>query len=242
MKNSLSCLVLAFSLSVSFSQVKKGNTYVVVKVDTVYGITMYEKLNFPLGGDSMRNDKKGYAAVGWYEDYYANGQLLHRGLYDAGQLVAYKNYYDNGQLEREFKRSKINAYNMKLYYGTGVLKSDIDYIGNAAQKWQDYYPNGQLEFIEEFDKSFKHHIQRCFYFASGKPETELKQDAKKKGLYYQSEYYENGKKKAEGPLKWNEGISDYQKTGAWKYYDETGKLTSEATYVKGELSSEKKYD
>ena len=37
--------------------------------DEEYGIKMYEKLNFMVGGDSVRNISKGYACQGWVEDF-----------------------------------------------------------------------------------------------------------------------------------------------------------------------------
>ena len=58
-------------------------------INEKYVITMYEKLNIMLGGDTVRNDPSGYAANGYLEDYYTTGQLLHKGFYVDGLNLYY---------------------------------------------------------------------------------------------------------------------------------------------------------
>src|ERR1051326_3492574 len=60
-------LIISFFIAdISFAQVKRGETYEFKDVyDSAYGITIYEALNMGTGGDSTRNDAKGYAAQGW---------------------------------------------------------------------------------------------------------------------------------------------------------------------------------
>ncbi len=55
----------------------------------------------------------------------------------------------------------------------------------------------------------------------------------KKKTYSKKEYYENGNIKAEGQMRFNPNEVDYQKDGTWKYYDESGQVTTEQ-WVKGE--------
>ena len=59
-------IFLTFSkllLSQGFGGSPQLNKYSASKViNPTYGITMYEKLNLKTGGDSVRNDRKGYAA------------------------------------------------------------------------------------------------------------------------------------------------------------------------------------
>src|SRR4051812_15041222 len=82
-----------------FGQVPVPNKYDAAKViDPDYGITMYEKLNFYTGGDSVRNDKKGYACQGWLEDVYETGTDIHKGFYEDGHLKVYKNFFPNGNV------------------------------------------------------------------------------------------------------------------------------------------------
>ena len=49
-------------------------------IDKEYGITMYEKLNMMLGGDTVRNDQNGYAANGFVEDYFTTGNCYIKGF------------------------------------------------------------------------------------------------------------------------------------------------------------------
>lgn len=222
------------------AQIRKGDTYPLAKVryDSAYGITMYEKMNFSLGGDSVRYDKKGYSASGWYEDYYEGGALLHKGYYAEGALKTYQNFYSNGQLERIFK-SDYNKSNMKIYYSDGKMRADIDYSGGNVIKETDYYPNGQMEFIEEYNKDGLF-VRNNFYTENGKPTSTLELTDAKKLQYEKKEYFENGNIREAGKMLYNKGAGDYQKEGKWLVYNESGKAISEVIYSKGEIASEKK--
>jgi len=217
------------------AQVKKGDTYEFKDVyDSTYGITIYEALNMGIGGDSTRNDAKGYASQGWIEDYYPDGKVFHKGYYIDGQLKAYKNYYPNGQLEREFKMTDLSKSAMNVFYEDGKPRSVITYVGNNINKEEDYYPGGQLEYIEEYDRKCEYYLQRKFYSKNGKPTSLLEITDPKRKIYSSREYYDNGNLKEEGTMIYNEGMGDYQKNGKWKFYDETGKLKEEKTFSKGE--------
>lgn len=237
-KNALFFLCL---LSASLSaQIKKGDTYPVakIKVDSTYGIVLYEKLNFTLGGDSIRYDKKGYSAAGWYEDYYENGKLLHKGYYADGNLRTYQNFYDNGQVERAFK-TDYNKSNMKIYYRDGKPRAEIDYVNGNTVKETDYYPNGQIEFVEEYNKDGQF-VRNNFYSPDGKPQSLLELVDAKKLIYTKKEYHENGNLKEEGRMIFSKAAGDYQKDGKWTVFDETGKPIAEQNWAKGELANEKK--
>lgn len=204
--------------------------------DSTYGINRYERLSFSIGGDSIRSDKRGYACRGWIEDKYENDQVLHRGYYLDGQLKIYKNYYENGQLERVFKTSGVVGNNMQIFYPDGKLKSEIEYVNGNAQKWSDYFPNGQLSYFEENQKNMEFVIQRKSFFESGKPQSIFELSDPKKKRYVKIEYYENGTIKESGEIKFSQG--DYIKDGTWKYFDTNGKQTSEDIYINGELNKQ----
>ena len=231
-------LFIIFSLSLSlfsFSQVKKGSTYEFNAVyDSTYGITHYEGLNIITGGDSTRNDGKGYAVQGWVEDYYPDGKVLHKGYYIDGQLKAFKNYYPNGQLEREFKMVDLSKSAMNVFYDDGKPRSNIMYITVNVKKEEDYFRNGQLGYIEEYDKKCVYYLQRKFYNHNGKPTSLLEITDEKRKIYTSKEYYENGNLKEEGQMIFNQTLGDYQKNGTWKYYDESGNLKEEKTFSKGD--------
>ena len=223
-----------FSL-ISSAQVKKGETLEFTDIyDSAYGINIYDALNMGIGGDSVRNDGKGYAAQGWVEDFYPNGQTLHKGYYIDGQLKAYKNFFPNGQLEREFKMTDLNRSGMTVYYQDGKVRSNIVYVGSNVVKEEDYYASGQLEYIEEYDKKGEYYMQRKFYNPNGKPTSTLEITNEKKKIYSSKEYYDNGNLKEEGTTIYNESIGDYQKDGKWKFYNEDGSLKEEKAFAKGE--------
>ena len=230
-------LVSFFSLcaSGSFSQVKDGDTFEFKDVyDSTYGITVYEALNMGIGGDSTRNDAKGYAVQGWIEDYYPSEKVLHKGYYIDGQLKAYKNYFPNGQVEREFKMTDLNKSGMNVFYEDGKARSSIVYVGSNVIKEEDYYPGGQLEYIEEYDKKGEYYLQRKFYSPNGKPTSLLEITDQKRKIYSSKEYYDNGNIKEEGQMIYNTGLGDYQKNGKWKFYEENGNLKEEKSFSKGE--------
>lgn len=240
MKRLLLILISILSLAVKssfaqfFGQIPESTKYNAAKVvDPEYGITMYEKLNFETGGDSVRNDKKGYACQGWIQDVYESGNVIHKGYYEDGHLKAYKNFYENGNVERSFKIIDFKRCNMQLFYPDGSKKSDVTYYGGGPQLWTDYYKNGQIEYMEESAKSLEYLIQRKSYAEDGKPQEIFELIDPKKKIYSKKEYYENGNIKAEGPMKYSKVMIDYQKDGTWKVYDESGKITEEH-WVNGE--------
>lgn len=232
MKNLFLTLLFVYTSNVIFAQffgqIPQAIKYDAKKVvDPDYGITMYEKLNFAIGGDSVRNDKKGYACQGWIEDFYTSDKLLHKGYYEDGHLKIYKNYYENGVVERVFKLVGLKSANMQVFYPDGRLKSDVTYYKGEAQIWTDYYPNGQIEFSEENSKDMEYLIYRKSYAEDGKPQEIFELIDAKKKIYSKKEYYENGKLKEEGEMKYNPSVIDYQKDGTWKIYDESGNVTTE---------------
>jgi hypothetical protein len=218
-----------------FGQVPEPTKYKAEKVvDPEYGITIYEKLNFETGGDSVRNDKKGYAVQGWLEDIYESGAVIHKGYYEDGHLKAYKNFYENGAVERQFKIIDFKRCNLQLFYPDGKKKSDITYYEGAPQIWIDYYKNGQIEYSEESAKSLEYLIYRRSYAEDGKPQELFELIDPKKKVYSKKEYYENGNIKAEGTMRFSKAMIDYQKDGEWKIYDEQGKVSTEK-WVNGEM-------
>lgn len=228
----VACFFLASTST--FAQVKKGNTLDFAAVyDSSYGIIIYEPLNLNIGGDSTRNDLKGYALQGWIEDFYPDGKVLHKGYYIDGQLKAYKNFYPNGQMEREFKMVDLSKSGMNVYYEDGKPRSIITYITSNTIKEEDYFRTGQLEYVEEYDKKCVYYLQRKFFNITGKPTSLLEIIDTKKKIYVSKEYYDNGNLKEEGQVVFNESMGDYQKNGPWKFYNENGSFKEEKTFSRG---------
>lgn len=208
--------------------------------DSATGIDIYEKLNQLMGGDSVRYNPKGYAAQGWWEDFYKSGTVMHSGYYVDGLLTTYKNFYENGKLEREFKSLDYFHYQMILYYDNGQVRSDITYYQGAEEITKEYYPNGKPEFAEEYAKKCEYLMFRQFYYENGNLQSDMQLSDKKKKKYTIKEYFENGKVQTEGIMQYYEEIDNYMKEGDWKVYDETGKLISIEEYVRGQLIQERK--
>jgi len=238
----IACLFIVFASNAQNDLTKKSlynDTYVPEAViDEKYGIIRYEKLNMLLGGDTVRN-KNGYAANGFVQDFYTTGQMLHKGFYVEGQLKIYKNYFPNGTVERNFRMVDLKKGKMDIFYEDGTPKSKIYYVNGEALKWQDFYPNGTLEFIEVYDKNIQFYIEKGNFFEDGSPENLLVLENRKKLLYTQTYYHENGKIKEFGKLQYDKSMFDYVRLGTWEIYDESGKAIKEVKYANGEVLSEK---
>jgi len=244
MRFALTLLILVFFLPLHAQFGKQKDTrkyYVEAEVyDSSLGIATYENLNRLMGGDSVRYNPKGYAAQGWWEDYYKSGTVMHSGYYQDGMLTTYKNYYENGQLEREFKSLDYFRYQMVLYWSNGKVRSDITYYQGAEEITHEYYENGSPEFLEEYTSKCDYLVFRQFYYENGKLQSDMQLLNKKKLSYAHKDYHENGTVEAEGTMQYYEEIDNYMKEGSWKVYDENGKLISIEEYVRGQMVEEKK--
>lgn len=204
-------------------------------VDPDFGIIMYNNMIGPLGGDSIRYNKGGYNLQGWQEDFYVSGKLLHKGFYADGLIKVFKNYYENGQVERNFTSSDPKRSSLDVYYPDGKVKSKINYYEGSAQKQYDFYANGNPEYVEENDKDMEFLYKRNSYFENGQPSSLFELIDKKSKKYLKKEFYDSGKIKEEGTMKFRKEMRDYQKDGEWLYYDENGKVVKKEKYQNGEL-------
>ena len=235
-------LLFSSQLHAQFGKQKDTRRYFnqVEVFDSTMGIDRYEKLNRLIGGDSVRYNFKGYAAQGWWEDYYKSGTVMHSGYYQDGMLTTYKNFYENGQLEREFRSLDYFHYQMVLYYEDGKVRSDITYYSGVEKITKEYYASGKPEFLEEYAKKVDYLMYRQFYYDNGNLQNDMQIADNKKKKYSVKEYFESGKVQTERLMQYYPEIDNYMKEGDWKLYDESGKLTSIQEYVRGQLVEEKK--
>lgn len=194
----------------------------------------YEKYNSFIGGEDIRKCGK-VPCNGIIKDYHPNGVLKHKAYYQNGQLLnGYENYFDNEQMERKFEVINTSRAELHVYYKDGTMRSLVEYNKNLPVKWMDYYPNGNVEFIEEYDKKMEYYIKYNFYYIDGKPQNILELVDDKERIYVSKEYYRNGQIKEEGMRQMNASMGDYNRIGVWKFYDQNGNVTSTKNYVKGE--------
>lgn len=197
-------------------------------------ILEYEKYNVFTGGDSIRL-LKGRPYSGIMRDFHPNGVLKHKAYYLNGQITnGYENYFDNEQLERSFKVLNSSRAELVVYYKDGTIRSRVEYIKKEPIKWEDYYPNGNIEFIEEWDGKHEYYLKYNFYYMDGNPQSTLEIVDEKNRIYSSKEYYRNGQLKEEGMRQMNESTGDYERTGVWRFYDQNGVLTDTKTFHKGE--------
>jgi len=191
--------------------------------DSIHGITIYNKLIEPLGGDSVKYNKTGYNLQGWNEEYYNSGKPVHKGYYVDGRLKVFKNFYENGQVERSFVSPDPLHCNLDIYYENGFPKKKIAYYDGKPQKLYEYYENGLPKTALENEKEMKYVTLKKSWYSSGQMESYLELRDKKVMLFAQKKFYENGQLKEEGLLKLSKDGKDYLKDGEWTFYDESGK-------------------
>ncbi len=212
----------------------KGNSETQIKydpaavIDSTFGITLYDGLCTALGGDSVRFVGKGYKANDWIEDFYTTGKMIHKGLYQMGQLKAFQNFYPNGIMERSFKMKDMKRGEMIQYYDDAKVRSEVDYYEGIVQKQTDYYRSGVISYAEESDKKAEMLIKKNSYRENGQVFISFELTDKKKKLYYHKQFNKEGGLWHEGPMVFYQG--DYVKEGEWKYYDKQGKVTKTAKF------------
>jgi antitoxin component YwqK of YwqJK toxin-antitoxin module len=222
----------------------KGNSQNNIKPDSDtsdISISKYDRYCPIMGGDTLRVIR-GIRLTGFFKDAYPNGRILHKGYYDDGKLVTmFTNYYESGQIERVFKAKSETRGTLEIYFPSGQLKSKGEFIKGEPVKWEDYYPDGKMEFSEEFSRNLEYHLYSKMFYESGKPQIIFEIFDEKNRKYNYSEYYETGQIKQKGQKIQNKSTGDYKEDAKWSYYDENGKLTLEEEYEKGFLLSDKKY-
>jgi len=206
--------------------------------DSTYGIQFYDKYS-PIGGDSVRKYPDGHLCNSAIEDHYPDGEVLHKGYYADGRLTHYTNYYPNGEVERVFKPTSDTKDELKKYYSNKVLKSEVQFYNGNPVLWQDYYPNGQLSYIEEYDKKHERVLRRCSYYRDGKPSSIfLPLDINGAIIRYSlKEYYPNGQIQEESEALYSSDSFDFVKDGDDKQYDDKGNLTGEYEYLGGKVNN-----
>ena len=208
-------------------------------IDERYGITMYNEMVYPAGGDSVRLCD-GMPCGGYIQDFYKSGKVMHKGYYVDGQIKIYKNWYPDGKIERKFTVLDDHKAKLTTFYNSGPTKSVILYFDQDVREWKDFYENGNVEFEERYVKGHDHVVSRKFFFENGNPQDIMEFEKRGKRLYKKTEYFKSGQVKVEGNVVYSDQIMDYAKSGAWKEYNESGKLIKKTTYIMGQSAEGEK--
>ncbi len=212
------------------SQLTHSTKYKAIDViDSVHGIDIYERLNFRLSSDSVRNCK-GYACNGLIKDFYDDGNVIHQGFYVDGQLNNYTNYYPNGKVERTFKIIDDFKSIMTLFYSSGTVKSIHKFDNIAFYYWEDFYPNGQQSYLMEMSSDMEYPNAKKHWAENGQLLGEIVIENKKDLTFQQNDYHADGTSKIKGHLIYEQKLHSHTKHGKWEYYDEQGKLVKTEVY------------
>lgn len=191
-------------------------------LDSLNGITIYNKLLEAIGGDSVTFNKAGYNLQGWNEDYYVSGKLLHRGYYIDGKVIVFKNFFENGQCERSVVNPDPLHCNIDIYFENGKQRSQVNYYDGKPQKKYEFYFNGLPKYAEENEKEMKYLTLKKSWYSNGQQESDMEIVDIKLKKYLKKEYYPNGQLKEEGTLILT-SENTYSKDGIWTSYDSNGK-------------------
>lgn len=198
----------------------------------------YEGLVRALDGDSLRLCN-GKPCSGWIEDHWPNGNLKHRGYYEAGQLLIYKNHFADGAVEREYKVLDGKRSQLRCYHANGALRSEASYVDGFAVKYEDHYANGQLRYAEEHHRTEPYYLLMDLYAADGTPISTLHIVDKKRVIFDQKEFHPNGQPRSSGRSQYDPGLRDSRRIGTWTYYNTDGTPAYEERYIEGKVHERK---
>jgi antitoxin component YwqK of YwqJK toxin-antitoxin module len=163
--------------------------------------------------------------------YYTNHPYNLHQVYNAidGQMWLLEKYYPDGQLQTKIIDTTIAEQEVKYtqsYYESGQLKQTGYYINgkDVFGKWIDYYENGQIESIENYERNKLDGLYQ-YYHDNGQLWTEK---TYKNGRIWNvhSNFDRNGKEKSKGTIK--------DGTGTLKRYDNEGILIDSIEYQDGQ--------
>lgn len=145
-----------------------------------------------------------------------NGTKRRKAIYKNGIRVGtHLMWYSSGELESETTWETDLYFTSTGYFKSGKIKNTAESGNRQNAVYKSYFENGQLESLYDWSG-----VGDKMWYKNG----QLKSFRDIKTSTY-TEWYENGKIKLTGKL-----ISGFARTGVWKYYDQSGKLTRELTY------------
>ena len=103
-----------------------------------------KKCDCKLGQCSCKND--------YIEEYYSNGQVMHKGLYINGKRYGlWESYYENGKLDYKTTYVNGNRNGLSEYYKNGQLWIKGTYVNEKKYGlWEYYDDDGKIESIGKY--------------------------------------------------------------------------------------------
>lgn len=188
---------------------------------------------------------------GQFENWHPNGQKEQQGWYKNGEMEGVWEEWDmNGRKTSETSYSGDNLHGFKTeywingkpsveywyQYGWLITISEYDSLGNLKYHTALptgnasivlHHPNGKVSSQYQMVKGFKHGKFESFYF-DGKPQMIMfYRNGLNDSIFKRYEW--SGQLNTEGQFK------NGKKVGAWKYYNDEGKLTQVENYLNDEL-------
>ena len=178
---------------------------------------------FATGKPFSRMPFSGGKLNGVQRKYFLNDSLSSEITYENGLMAGpYKTYFANGQVA-EVGQASGNDFtgDWKTYYPNGNINSEYHFEdGNIDGLYRYYDQDGKLYY--EYDYRKGEIITYRFFDKQGEL---LKEERKKGGEFYYTEYTPNGILKSEGLYDISGG-----KSGEWKYYTNDGVLNSRSSF------------
>lgn len=229
-KTLITVIFILFTLLYSNGQQRYENTIQQKRykqnqiLDSLSGITFYNKWIESLNGDSMRLSADGHKIQGWKEDYYQSGKILHKGFYKNGKIVLFKNFFENGTCERNLVINDPANSILDIYFENGIKRTQINFYNGLPKKIAKFYSSGLPMSLQENEKELKYIVYKKVWYTNGQLQSTLILINQKEKKYTEKLYYSNGQLKEEGSLLFIPDLNEYQKTGSWNMFDSIGKI------------------
>ncbi|HAE29844.1 MAG TPA: hypothetical protein DCF89_01910 [Flavobacteriales bacterium] len=206
--------------------------------DPEEGIVIYDQYCPGLTNKyKLRKDIFKHLAHKEHVDYYNNGKVLHKGIYEDGSLIKFKNYYPNDQLERELKVKKGKPKSFESYYLFGEIRERKVFDDGILMSHEKYLYSGKLSYLMEISEIGYLKIEQ-WNNDEGFPlkYVELKDVDSLK--YEIAEMYPDGTLKKIGRYLYDPITNTYCNHGIFVTYNETGTKLSELVYQYDQLVKE----
>ncbi|HEY0655538.1 MAG TPA: tetratricopeptide repeat protein [Chryseosolibacter sp.] len=246
----------------------------ILRNDKIDGeVTLY----YECGAVREKLDYKDGQRSGKGESYYTSGKIMNTYSHENDLLQGpYRSYFQNGKAEGEWNYDKGKLHGShKRYYANGKLSAEGEYAnGEAVGKWTYYHDNGKISRTGSYSEKGIPQGEWSYFNEKGQVTEKRNFNPKgerngensfyydgslwyaftfKNGLLTQCIYYDKSGKPTgkfgsnngdfavkhfynTGQLSGEGAYKKGEAEGAWKYYDRYGNVASEYVYSGGKLN------